>query len=181
MQESGEEAFIHRRDIDEAEKSIERGEQEDPFFQLLERQFAELKGEEADDPVLLTRQEKERELTSETPHQNLRNRIKEWENAHRDYVPQNIDRGKVSINNYSQQELSWEFIDFLIGNAAETLRDNDILQHIGKINIAHVTGKNDGVILSVANEDGKVLNLFFSGKNEFALAHAQEAKKIYPA
>ena len=62
MNEHGEDLSPSRRDIKEAEKSIQRGELRDPFFQSLERQFIELKGDEAKDPVLLARREREQKV-----------------------------------------------------------------------------------------------------------------------
>jgi hypothetical protein len=176
----GEDPFISRRDMDEAEKSIERGELRDPFFQVRENEFIELKGDEAKDPVLLARRKREQELAAEAPRQDLRDHIAEWENAHKDYVLRNIDTDKVKINNYSERELSLEFVDFLIGNATEVLERNEALQNMSKINISHITKNNDGIVLSVTSEDGKILNLFFSGGNQFTLIHAQKAEKGSP-
>ena len=93
----------------------------------------------------------------------------------------NIDIDKVKVTNYSERELTLEFIDFLIGNAREVLKDDQILENIGAINASHVAENNDGVILSVKDANGKILNLFFSGGDKFPLTHSQEAGDVRPA
>lgn len=165
-----------RREVDEALKSIQHAE--DPFFASLEADFMSFL-RDSKDPDFIREYREEVRLKTEEPRAELHDNIKDWENENSKYQIKNIEE-EVELTDYSDKEVTEEFVDYLIGNARSVLEEQGIFDKMVKIKVIRITKDNNGIIMSVESSDQQGMNLFFFGAPEFGLKRAELIKSVFP-
>ncbi len=102
--------------------------------------------------------------------------IKKWREANPDYVLENIDTGRVEIANMTDAEIPFEFVDYLIGKANDSMKTKEIhlFGEAGQVSRADDLVKARDIHLLSGI---KQIKIKFDGKTKMLVVMVRDAEK----